>query len=199
VSGDVPWVADEAARGADERRVAALVGRCIARVRYVELDYADFGGTPEPAWPGDGFDSLDYGLELDLDDGATWSFIWLQAGHNEGLLAFEGTLKPTQLREDAGRVWDVGGERGWASVLGRPVVRVEGAWLRHTWDCRGQSDLCVLTWVLHFDGDQAVVITLGDRDEDGSYRYSHENVAVFFSLDTARSRGVLLPGDPEAV
>lgn len=45
-------------------------------------------------------------MELDLDDGATWSFIWLQAGHNEGLLAFQGTRVPTQLREDAGRVWD---------------------------------------------------------------------------------------------
>ena len=196
MSAEVPWVADEAARQADERRLAALVGRRVVGTRYAELDYGD---TLYPAWRGEGFDSLDYGLEIDLDDDTTWSFIWLQAGHNEGLLAFEGTLKPTQLRNDAGRFWDAGDGSGWASVVGRPIRAVEGAWLRHTWNVRGQSDLCVLTWVLHFDGDSAVVITLGDRDEDGSYRYSHENVAVFFSLDAARTRGVLVPGDPEAV
>lgn len=112
VSSEVPWVADEAAKEADERRMAGLVGHRIERTRYVELDYAGLDDTPEPAWPGKGFDSLDLGLELDLDDGATWSFIWLQAGHNEGLLAFEGALKPTQLREDAGRVWDVGDASG---------------------------------------------------------------------------------------
>jgi hypothetical protein len=83
-------------------------------------------------------------------------------------------------------------------VLGVPVQAVEGAWLRHRWDERGESDLCVLTWVLRFEGGRDVVITLGDRREDGSFDYIADNVAVFFSLDEAQRRGVLLPGDAEA-
>jgi len=191
-------VADATARQADERRVAALVGRSVVAVRYVELDYSDGGGTAEPLWGGEGFDALDFGLEFDLDDGTTWSFIWRQAGHNEGLLAYEGTLRPAQLMEDAGRFWDVGSDSGWSAMLDRPVQAVEGAWLRHQWDVRGESDLCVITWVLRFEGDRDVVITLGDRREDGCFHYIADNVAVFFSLDEAKRRDVLLPGDDQA-
>lgn len=207
MSREVPWAVDEAARASDEQRVAALVGRRVVGVRYFELPWSELGGPPGPAWPGEGFDALDFGLELDLDDGSTWSFIWLQAGENEGLLAYDGPLQPTQLRQHPGRIWDVGEESGWRDILGRPVVRVDGAWLRYTSDVRGRfgrrfrrrSSLCVHTWVLRFAGDRAVVVALGERAEDGSYRYIHENVAVFFSLEAARSRGVLLPDDPQTV
>ena len=192
----MPWVADAAAREADERRVEALVGRSVVRTRYFEQD---LGAPREPAWRADGFDSLDYGVELDLDDGSTWSFIWTQAGDNEGVLAFEGQLVGAQLREDGSYVVsDVSRDSRWRDVLERAIEAVEGVWVRHTWEPDGQSDLCVLSWVLHFAGGRGVVITLGGADPDaGTYRYSHDDVAVFFSLDEARSRGILLPGDPE--
>lgn len=78
---DVPWVPDRAATQAEMDRVAALVGRTVVAVRYLELEYE----LPEPLWAGPEFDALDFGLELDLEDSATWSFAWLQAGPNEGV------------------------------------------------------------------------------------------------------------------
>jgi hypothetical protein len=73
------WVVDEREQrrhNAELRR--SLVGRRIERVRYVEIRYDE---PPSPAWTGPLFDSLDFGLELDLDDCETWSATWTDRHH----------------------------------------------------------------------------------------------------------------------
>lgn len=187
----MPWVADDAARRAHEARVAEMVGRRITAVRYFEL------GGPEPEWPGADFDSLDYGLELDLDDATTWWFSWLQAGPNEGVLATEGRLVGTRLRDDMDfGIYDVTDRSGWPGVVGRPLEAVEAVWIRHEWDPpRDGTHLCVMTWLLRHSTEGVVVITLGGRSPDGSLSPSPDDVSVFFSLAAARRRCVFLPGD----
>ena len=93
------WARDFAGRNAIEQRLTRLVRRGIERARYVEL--AGYEGPKEPTPPAGNFDSLDYGLELDLDDGATWSFIWKIVDINIGLLVYPGSLAPTEIRSDA--------------------------------------------------------------------------------------------------
>jgi len=67
---------------AEVERVSAVVGRRIVEVRYFEI--ANDSGTPR--WDAPDFHSLDFGLEWDLDDGSTWSFIWQGSGRYESVL-----------------------------------------------------------------------------------------------------------------
>jgi hypothetical protein len=98
------WVRSDEERREREGDLASLEGDHVTRVRYFERQYEGVSG---PMWSGGDFDSLDYGLELDFASGVTWSFIWKHRGPNEGLLAFEGTLVPGELRDDAAAIWDV--------------------------------------------------------------------------------------------
>jgi len=190
----------------DEELRRGLVGRRIARARYVELHYE---GHPGPMWRGASFDSLDYGLELDLDDGTTWAFIWKQQGHNEALLVYPGQLVPSQLRADARTtVFDVTDH--WHAAGPPAVSEVTPVWMRHRFGPAfnrageqvansGESDICLLTLVLTSEGGREAVITLGQREADGSYGYTADNIVVFFSVIQARTARVLLPGDPDAI
>jgi hypothetical protein len=56
-----------------ETELAGLRGATLVRVRYFEIDYEN--GQPEWRWD-DRFDSLDFGLELTLDDGRTFNLTW---------------------------------------------------------------------------------------------------------------------------
>lgn len=201
------WVSNDAERhqwdGELRRR---LVGRRIARARYVELDYE---GHPEPMWRGAGFDSLDFGLELDLDDGTTWAFIWNQRGHNEALLVYPGQLVPSQLCSDAHTaVYDVTDH--WHAAGPHVVTTVTPVWMRHRFGpafsrageqvaSSGESDICLLTLVLTSEGARQAVITLGQREADGRYGYIHDNIVVFFSVVEAHNARVLMPRDPDAI
>jgi hypothetical protein len=82
---------------------------------------------------------------------------------------------------------------------------VQTAWTRPWFDTainrRGSravgaalSDLCLATIVLSSDSGRVAIITLGESEAGGSYRYVGDNVAVFFSVDEARKAQIPLPG-----
>jgi hypothetical protein len=202
------WVRDEAERHRwDQALQKRLVSHRIERVRYVELSAtADSESLSNPPTT---FDSLDYGLEIYLDDGATWSIIWKQQGHNEGLLVYEGTLVPSEIAADAGTV-AVDVTKRWETIGPLSISGVETVWTRHgigpTINSGGgqvtdvsESDICLQTLVMVAPNGREAVITLGQRRPDGGYTYVGDNLAVFFSRDEARAARVLLPGDQEAV
>jgi hypothetical protein len=207
VVGDfLAWSDSDAQRESIERRLNQLVGPRVEVVRYVEIRYE---GHPEPMWRGPDFDSLDYGLELDLDDGLTWSVIWKQAGANEALLVYPGTLVPTELKAEADTAtWDATSrwhERGLMTLNA-----VTPVWTRHRFGPAvdatgrrvadgGESDLCLLTCTLEGNDGREAILTLGERDPNGRFRYTADNVAVFFDRAEARDARVLLPGDPDAL
>jgi hypothetical protein len=204
MQGWVSRLEDRAAIEAPLRE--AWVGRELVAVSYVELDYG------EPGWDAGRFDSIDYGVELELDDGATWAVIWQQRGSNETLLAYPGTIG-AELRPDAEvATWDVSDR--WHRHFPGPIARVETAWTKHEWgpafggprfetrlDDGHESDYCLISLVLRGAGDGCAVLTLGGdaADGQGTYTYLADNVAVFFSLGDARAAGVLLPGDADAI
>jgi hypothetical protein len=57
-----------------EARLKRLVGRSLRGVAYREIAY----DNAEPGWRAESasFDSLDFGLELHVDDGSIISFTW---------------------------------------------------------------------------------------------------------------------------
>jgi hypothetical protein len=180
----IAWVGGELGRRREEERVAEIVGRRILGGRYFEVAYP----SGEPGWRGEDFHALDFGLELDLEDKVTWSFIWQQAGLDEALLAYRGQLLGDQLISDGDfAVWPINEIRAWQDVLGATVVSTASAWERF------HADLCPVTWVLQLDSGRAICLTLGTRTQTGGFTPSHDDVAVFFDLQTARRHGVPTP------
>jgi hypothetical protein len=202
-AGVKAWAANESEQLEIEARIRQLVGRSIRRVRYFEISYE--GISPEPTWSAVDFDSIDYGIEFDVDDGATWSVIWKQRGINEALLFYKGTLVGTELREGAGRSWDVTDR--WAKEGPNTITGFDLAWMRNSVgpgrNRQGQvvsgpedSDLCLQTVVLKGDAGRVAVVTLGQADYPSvAFAPAADNVAVFFSLLKARELGAFLPGD----
>ena len=183
-----------------------LIGRELVAVRYVEMAYG------QPGWDSGAFHSVDYGVELDTSDGATVAVGWEQAGHNETLRALQSTVA-SRLRPGAQTsTWDL--SDAWRARFAGAVTGVGTAWAKHRWgpsfggprwetqlDDGGESDLCLITVVLHCVDGGAAVITLGGDAADGrgSFTYLADNLAVFLSLAAAREAGVLLPGDHNAL
>jgi len=196
------WARNESERIEIEARIGQLVGRSIRRVRYFEISYE---GSLEPTWSARDFDSIDYGMELDFDDGATWSVIWKLSGINEALLFYKGSLVGTELRDDAARSWDVTDR--WATDGPSTISGFELAWMRSSMgpgrNRQGEivsgpvaSDLCLQTVVLRGDAGRVAVVTLGQADYPSlKFMPAVDNVAVFFSLEKAREAGAFLPGD----
>ncbi|GAB3406255.1 hypothetical protein GCM10027569_16510 [Flindersiella endophytica] len=162
------------------------MGRRIEGVRYVELRYEK---APGPMWPAAGFDSLDFGLELDLDNGDLWSCTWASPGYDYGLLANRETPIASLLSPDADpAVWDVS-ER-WRDLGPAEITAVTPVWTR-------LETLCQVTIILHSSAGRGTVLTLGAADLDGRFEPSADNVAVFFSIADAQTAGVQLPGDTD--
>ncbi|MET0524771.1 MAG: hypothetical protein ABWZ91_08225 [Nocardioides sp.] len=201
------WVSRREDRAAvDVQLSAALVGRELRRVRYVELQYE------APGWDAGRFHTVDYGIEFELDDVGTWAVIWQQQGANETLLSYRGLIRD-ELRPEADvSTWDV--TEVWQSELGRRVDRVETVWTRHRWgpafggahfetqiDDGHESDYCLVSVLLRGEDGRCAVVTLGGDATDGrrTFTYLADDVAVFFSIAAARDAGALLPGDADAL
>jgi hypothetical protein len=177
------WVHSTAEQSEEERRVSALVGERIVGGRYFDIGYP---GRP-PAYEGS-FHVLDFGLELDLANDSTWSFVWQQAGNNEALLAYQGTLVGDQLiPEGEFAIWSIEEIPEWQPILGEPIEHVGSVWGR--WG----DDLCPVTWTIETGAGAFLCFTLGTRERDGSFRPSHDDVAVFFSHEEALRQAVPLP------
>ncbi len=201
------WVADEPTRQERAQQLSRrLAGRRIERVRYIELAY---DGYDAPMWPGPDFDSLDFGLELDLDDGVTWGILWQQDGYNETLLVSSGHLEDLLQGRPAMRTWNA--TEHWHEHGPTLLDGVTSVWTRHSYGPArnrageqvskgGESGLCLLTLVLSASSGREAVISLGGRKsvEEG-YWYVADNVVVFFSADEARRARVYLPGDADAI
>jgi hypothetical protein len=184
-----------------ERRLAALVGRRIEHVRYVDLAEMHSGLH----WRCPMFDSIDFGMELDLDDGATWSFIWKMVGFSGGVLVYPGSLSPFALRSSENiAIWDVDDHWRARGILDIGSVALVWDWqgigpgLERTGYLESNDDagaLFLQTLVLSSQSGREAVISLGEGDLEGAYGWMPNNLAVFFSVADARAAGVLMPGD----
>jgi hypothetical protein len=202
------WVASLADRqGVFDALCETLIGRVVVGARYVELAYA------EPAWDCCSFHSVDYGVELDTDDGPTVCFTWQQKGWNETLLTYTGTIREELVPDADTSTWDVG--EIWRGAMPGPVRSVQTIWMKHRWgpsfggprfetriDDGHESDYCLITVLLSNGAGDHVVVTLGGEANSptpGTFTYLADNVAVFFSVAEAQRARALLPGDPDAL
>jgi hypothetical protein len=195
---DRPWSWVATGQERDERvgHARRLVGLVLQAVRYVDIDYfraevaAGHVGPRrvtaaaewrEPVWCCAGFDSVDYGIELQMRGGRVFSVTWDPPGMREGIGVRELPLLGTGVRADAGvAIWDVGDRGGWAGLLGADVTDVRLHYA--SWRGRGGGFWCPRITIRV--GGAAVELLLGQAGPDGQLHSAADNVAVLF--DPAR-------------
>lgn len=194
------WAASDAEVEARRRAANELVGERIRAVRYFTLDYLRHELHPElmnsgpriidaesewnePTWRHDGFDAMDYWLEITADSGAAFSLTWDLPGDGEGIGLQRAPMLGSGITRGADvAIWDVG-ERApsWAPMVDRRVTGVDLHYV--PWDeGRGSSWCRHIT--LHCEDGQVQVV-MGDAD-GGLLVPSANNVAVLH-------RGTSLP------
>jgi hypothetical protein len=181
------WAASSGERDELTGFVRQLRGEDLAAVRYVTLDYRRYERGIEMVgartivdpveWAPPTFESpsghtLDYGVELDMAGGRTWSITWLPPGMTVGL-AVHGNDLLSDLDGALVAVWDVTSREPWARCVGQRIVSAEPvfeAWDAHdTWWC---SRLDVL-WP-----GVSVRLLEAEANPDGSLAPSADNIVV---------------------
>jgi hypothetical protein len=170
------------ARADFERVLQQLVGRCIEAVSYVEIAYERDG---RPMWNRDSesFDSLDFGVQMTLDDDSTFSVTWGAefTPHNVSILR-----GPLEFSEGSStRRWDVGPRWRERRLLDSPVISARATWLpadppngrEYPQDVR-----------LEFESGAVVVLSAFEFRAGDRNMVMMDNITVFFDEVEARRR-----------
>jgi hypothetical protein len=186
------WAASAVEAAARRLDAHALVGERIRKVRYYTLDYRRYQLHPElidggprviaaesewdqPTWRYEGFDAMDYGLELTTDAGTTFSLTWDPPGEREGIGLQRIPMLGSGVRMKADlAIWDVGGRTvSWEPMIG---MRVTGVDLHYRpWDEQRGSRWCPHI-TFHTEGGDVEVLMADSWD--GVLVPSANNVAV---------------------
>jgi hypothetical protein len=186
------WAASLAEADARRREADELVGARVRLIRYFTLDYRraelhpeligrgprvidDEAEWAEPTWRFDGFDAMDFGLEITTDSDVAFSLTWDPPGDHEGIGLQPVAMIGSGVRRDTDvAVWEVAGRaEAWRALVGRPITGVELHYV--PWDIEPGSLWCPSITVRGETG--RVDIVMGDSC-DGVLVPSADNVAV---------------------
>ena len=185
------WAATDLEVAERREHVEGLVGKRIAMVRYVTIDYQREQLHPElidsgvrliddarelerPTWRHDGFDAVDFGLELETRDGEIWSLTWDPPGNHEGIGIRKGPLIGAVVVPDGlTAVWEATLSSLWPPMLRAPIAAVELHYI--PWDPPSPSFWCPRISLVTQDARLEVV--MGDS-EHGRLVASANNLAI---------------------
>ncbi len=178
-----------------ESEILLLIGRRIADVRYHELVYRDPSGAPlaEPAWNQNAaFDSLDYGLDLEFDDGSMCHVTWGAEFQPYGL-----SIRRTapQYLEPI-RVWKVTHESRWQPWLGERIAAVDvyWSWVQYEGDPKHAEYPQSLR--LTFESGAQVYLSAFEIRDNGFRMGCMDHVTLFFDGVVAEEYGAWPAGYP---
>jgi len=187
------WVKTWAEVEARQRDARDLIGAHVNRVRYVNIDYNDMdraGSEParrvtgadewaSPTWLFSACHSVDWGVELDVQDDEGMALTWQKPGWHEGLVLYRGVLVERAVSADAIRAeWDMTSWGDWPRALADPITDVD---LRYEpWgDPQDDGFWCRLVTVTF--GPVPVRFLLGEgRVDSDEVQPSADNVAILF-------------------
>jgi hypothetical protein len=187
------WAKD--ADDVEVRRAHAqnVVGAEIARIRYFTLDYFRWEVAPEfhgprtiedqkewdkPCWSYPGFDTLDFGLEIESTAGEIYSVTWDPPGNHEGIGISKALMVPSGLAQDApAAIWDVTERSRWKAFVGRSIDSITMNYL--PWSTQGEF-WCTRITIEISDTKIQLLLADGKGEDDPAIYPSADNVAVIF-------------------
>lgn len=159
-------------RAAFEQRLNRLVGRRVRAVYYFELPYPE---GPQWARESATFDSLDFGLELDLDDGCKVSITWGHEFTNYNVSILDG---PLEWAEGAPvPAWDARDRWRSLGLLDAPITSAHATWMPRMRPEGGDYPQDIR---LAFEGDTVVVISAFESRGADFKLPMMDHITVFF-------------------
>jgi hypothetical protein len=186
------WARSMVEADARRREARELVGETVQAVHYYTLDYRRHELRPDlidagprtvddpwewnaPTWRHEGFDALDYGLQITTGSGVEFSLTWDPPGDREGIGLQPVPMLGTAVRADADvAIWDVGDRAApWVPMIGERLLGVDLHYV--PWNEERGSLWCPRITIHGPAGHVDVV--MGDSD-GGALVPSADNVAV---------------------
>jgi hypothetical protein len=164
---------------------AMLVGKRLTGVRYFEIRYdSDRPFYRDEPFPGH---LLDYGCDLEIEDGSIFGIIWDSEYFQYGVGVFKLSLS-SQLTDV--RVWDVTSENHWASLIGKTITKVKVYWSWVQYEGHEKQDY-PQDVELEFEDGSVVFFSASqyNKDKDRLWGMS-DDIAVVFGRDSAKRYGI---------
>lgn len=157
-----------------------LVGERIRGVNYFEIDY----GAGREYWNQDSeYDSLDFGLDLEMASGRIWGIIWGSEFVQYGI-----SILPFSLHSELGTYHhvDVSDQSRWAGYIGCTIENVQIAWANGVAYRNGkyEGEFYPQELILSFSSGGPVCIAALEIRESSHYGMS-DNITVFFDSSAA--------------
>ncbi len=165
-----------------EKNIRSLIGYTITAVVYHEIEYSDgeyhFFDDPR-------FDSLDFGLEFELDAGSSVSVTWGSEFYHYGVSLIKNEMCKI-LSKSHSR--DVSNTERWKTILPGKIESTEVFW---SW-CEESANPETRIYypqdlLLSFAGNKKIVISALEIRADGSYMGMMDNIIVFDELEMAKN------------
>ncbi len=163
-----------------------LVGRTIKKVFYHEVDYSD---DKYHFFDDSRFDTLDYGLEFELDTGKFLFITWGSEFYQYGISIVDGRLSSIVT---SSRYLDVNKSKRWQNLISRRIDSLEIFWC---W-CEKSGNPGYRIYypqdlLLRFEGNYDLVISALEIRDDDFAMGMMDNITVFDDIEMAKKHNCL--------
>ena len=166
-----------------ESLTSHLIGKAIKKVSYFEIDYG------EPTFEQSDHHSLDYGLQLETDNGEAYYMIWDSQYFQYDLKFKRGTLRQ-ELNPDAKiSCHDVSESNYWSDRVGQKLKSIRSYWSYVMTDGKPNKKYYPQDIELTFENGLSVVVSAIEIRQDGQVSGMADHISVFFDSETAKKYG----------
>lgn len=160
-----------------EQLVNSLIGKSIKHVTYYEINYED----NKEYWNNNQeFDSLDFGLDLNMNNGECYGIIWGSEFYQYGISLLEHTLKnELSLYKN----YDVSLKSNWKSFINKEIIDINiiWSWIKETDNSNElyyPQDL-----IITFNNNKKIYISALEIRDIDTVLYMMDNITVIFKED----------------
>ncbi len=165
--------------------IRMLIGKRLTGVRYFEIRY----DTNEPFYICAPFPGhlLDYGCDLELEDGTIIGIIWDSEYFQYGIGVLKSSIA-SQLTDFS--AWDVSKENHWTSLMNMAITKVKVHWSWAQYEGQEKQDY-PQELEIQFDDGSIVFFSASqyDKAKDTLWGMS-DDIAVVFDNDSAKRYGI---------
>ncbi len=105
-----------------EKPIKELIGKSISDVNYYEIDYG------EPMWNETEFHSLDYGIEIIMEDKTAYYFVWGNEFTQYDVKFRKGNILSVFSPENGAKKYNVSDNPNWTELIGKKINRIQSYW-----------------------------------------------------------------------